>query len=125
MNSAVKELTNSYNLEIKPAIAAAKAYSGKSFIKDNLKFEFDPVSGIAKKEMNAVRKGYKGITSSVVDLDSSISKQLKSAGIPQGNSIHRLSFQDGFSYTSINPHQLALFLFTSKLDELFPPPFIN
>lgn len=88
MNTAVKKLRNSYNLEIKPAIEAAKGYSGKSFIKDNLKYKFDPVSGEAKKEMNAVRKGYKGITSSVVDLDSSISQQLRSAGIPQGNSIH-------------------------------------
>lgn len=87
MNTAFKELRNSYNLEIKPAIEAAKSYSGKSFIKDNLKFKFDPVSGEAKKEMNAVRKVYKGITSPVVDLDSSITKQLKSAGVPQGNSI--------------------------------------
>ena len=111
MNTTVKELTNSYNLEIKPAIEAAKAFSGKSFIKDNLKFKFDPVSGIAKKEMNAVRKGYKGITSSVVDLDSSISQQLKSAGIPQGNSIHQPSFQDGFYFSllknSSNPSSFA------------------
>ena len=86
MNTAVEKLRNSYNFEIKPAIEAAKGYSGKSFIKDNLKFKFDPVSGEAKKEMNAVRKVYKGITSPVVDLDSSISQKLNLAGVPQGNS---------------------------------------
>ena len=81
MNTAFRELINSYNLEIKPAIEAAKGYSGKSFIKDNLKYKFDPVSGEAKKEMNALKESNKRIT-------SSISQKLNSAGISQGNSIY-------------------------------------
>lgn len=68
-------------MQIKPAIEAAKGYSGKSFIKDNLKFKFDPVSGEAKKEMNALKESNKRITSSV-------SQKSNSAGVPQGNSIY-------------------------------------